>query len=718
MRETEKGSFTLPGESGYEELTHQLARRWGADMIRDSDGTVLSDELTNAGYGIYSTICLIRDHNEWAKAHPEQLQQTFLITEPRSGTEGCLRIPLLEDFYKDQFRVNESPESIKYWQVYDRTSNQEISRTSWNYDAKTQSVIISETRPFHEYTVNFMAYRIWEEISMYNHVTNHWEKEHLMPLDPRHEETRNYLYSWLKAWCEEHPFTTVVRFTSLFYNFTWIWGSRERRRNLYSDWGSYDFTVSPAALKGFEEEYGYGLVSEDFINQGKFHVTHMPPGRRQLDYMEFINRFVVDYGKKLVELVHSFGKKASVFYDDSWIGLEPYHSSFKEFGFDGIIKCVFSGYEARLCAGVPVKTHELRLHPYLFPVGLKGTPTFAPGGNPAKDALEYWNRVRRAILRQKIDRIGLGGYLHLVADYPDFCRCIEKIADEFRCFKELHEKGEVYTLPIKAAVVHAWGKLRSWTLSGHFHETYMHDLIHINEALSGLPVQVEFISFEDVKNGVLNDVDVLINAGASGTAWSGGSAWEEDGILEEILRFVHRGGVFIGVNEPSAFDGHHTFFRMANVLGLDQDTGARVCHGRMEYEVERVPGLIPDHARVKGKKGLYLTDEETIVLGEEDKEPTITYHAYGKGAGIYLSSFQISNSNTRLLLSLMLYGRKMNLKQKYLTDNPETECAWYPDSGTLVIINNSEKQQTVSVETDTRSIMVSLDPYETVFEKP
>ena len=52
----EKGGFTLPGESGYEELTLQMAQKWGADVIRDSDGTVLSDEITHAGYGIYSTI--------------------------------------------------------------------------------------------------------------------------------------------------------------------------------------------------------------------------------------------------------------------------------------------------------------------------------------------------------------------------------------------------------------------------------------------------------------------------------------------------------------------------------------------------------------------------------------------------------------------------------------------------------------------------------------
>ncbi|WP_349668606.1 1,3-beta-galactosyl-N-acetylhexosamine phosphorylase N-terminal domain-containing protein, partial [Lacrimispora sp.] len=165
MSKTERGSFTLPGESGYEELTLQLAKCWGADMIRDSDGTVLSDELINAGYGIYSTICLIRDHNQWANAHPEQLQQTFLITEPRSATTENLKISLVEDFYKEQFRINESPESIKYWQVYDRTSNIELSRDSWNYDPLTKTVTIEDIVPFHQYTVNFLAYRIWEEIS-------------------------------------------------------------------------------------------------------------------------------------------------------------------------------------------------------------------------------------------------------------------------------------------------------------------------------------------------------------------------------------------------------------------------------------------------------------------------------------------------------------------------------------------------------------------------
>ena len=361
----QKGGFTLPGESGYEKLTLKMAEKWGADVIRDSDGTVLSDEILNAGYGIYSTICIIRDHNEWAKKNMDKLQQTFLMTQPIVADCDTLTVELMKDFFAEQFSINETEDSLKYWQVYDRTTDTLVGREHWSYaDGK---VTIKEITPWHKYTVSFMAYRIWEEISMYNHTTNNWTKEHLMQIDPRHEATREYMLGWMRNWCETHPDTTVVRFTSMFYNFVWIWGSCERNRNLFSDWGSYDFTVSPLALDEFAKKYGYSLTAEDFINQGKLHVTHMVGTRQKADWMAFVNDFVIWFGKQLVDIVHEYGKKAYVFYDDSWVGIEPYNGRFKEFGFDGLIKCVFSGYEARLCSGVDVPTHELRLHPYLFP---------------------------------------------------------------------------------------------------------------------------------------------------------------------------------------------------------------------------------------------------------------------------------------------------------------------------------------------------------------
>ena len=602
----EKGGFTLPGESGYEDLTLAMAEKWGADVIRDSDGTVLSDEIVHAGYGIYSTICIIRDHNEWAKNNMDKLQQTFLCTLPVVATEKELSIRLMADFFEEQFLVNDNDAAMKYWEVYDRTANTKVSRENWEYDKETGSVKIKDAHLFHKYTVSFLAFRIWEEISMYNHTTNHWDKEHLMQIDPRYPETQEYMLSWMKNWCETHPATTVVRFTSMFYNFVWIWGSDLRNRHLFSDWGSYDYTVSDLALDEFAEKYGYSMTAEDFINKGNLHVTHMPGNQKKSDWMAFINDFVVTYGKKLIDMVHEYGKKAYVFYDDSWVGVEPWGERFKEFGFDGLIKCVFSGYEARLCAGVDIPTHELRLHPYLFPVGLGGAPTFSEGGNPTLDAKKYWNSVRRALLREKIDRIGLGGYLSLTLPFPDFNDYIAKVADEFRLVRSFHDAGKPYTIKTKVAVLHYWGKLRSWTLSGHFHETYMHDLIHVNEALSGLPIDVKFISFEDVKNGALDDVDVVINAGRAGTAWSGGDAWKDDELVTILTKWVHDGGTFLGVNEPSAVEGYDYTFRMAHVLGIDLDTGAKVCHGKWSYEVDDTEELLPAGATVEGKDNLFV----------------------------------------------------------------------------------------------------------------
>ena len=716
--EHSKGGFTLPGESGYEKLTLELAEKWGADVIRDSDGTVLSDDILNSGYGIYSTICIIRDHNEWAKNNMDKLQQSFLMTQPKVADDSFLTFHLLDDFFDQQFMVNDSADSMKYWQVFDRTTGKEISSSFWTYEKEAGNVIVNNTIPFHRYTVSFLAYRIWEEISMYNHTTNNWDKEHLMPIDPVHPETQEYLTAWLTKWCETHPATTVVRFTSMFYNFVWIWGSSANNRNLFTDWGSYDFTVSPRMLDDFASKYGYSLTAEDFINKGSLHVTHMPPVKTQLDYMDFVNSFVVSYGRELVDIVHRYGKKAYVFYDDSWVGVEPYSKRFKDFDFDGLIKCVFSGYEVRLCAGADIETKEIRLHPYLFPVGLGGLPTFSKGGNPTRDAKEYWNHTRRALLRAKIDRIGLGGYLHLVEDYPDFVDYIAKIADEFRLIRDLHTKGSPFKLDVKVAVLHCWGQLRSWTLSGHFHETYMNDLIHVNEALSGLPIDVDYISFEDLKTIDLSQYNVIINAGISGSSWSGGNSWNDNTVEEIITRFVFNGGAFIGINEPSEVNGYDSAFRMSSVLGVDKNTIDKICHGKWAFNIKEIPGLIPEGASIPLRCKVHLTDGKADVLSSKDGNPTFTINKFGKGMGIYLSTFETSNVNNRLLLNVLLLAAGIPLNTGYITDNPNTECAYFPANRKLIVINNSSKNQTTSVKIESEVFeFKDIGPFDTVIKQ-
>ena len=195
-----KGGFTLPGEAGYEKLTLELAKKWGADVIRDSDGTELSPEITEAGYGIYSTICIIRGHNPWAMENLDKLQQTFLVTEPKTAVEHCLELELLKEFFQEQFKINDSAEALGYWQVYDRTTDKEVNKENWSYDKKKGVVRIENCVLWHKYTVSFLAYRIWEEISMYNHITNNWDKEHLIPIDPVYAETQVYLINWMKLY--------------------------------------------------------------------------------------------------------------------------------------------------------------------------------------------------------------------------------------------------------------------------------------------------------------------------------------------------------------------------------------------------------------------------------------------------------------------------------------------------------------------------------------
>ena len=754
------GGFTIPGESGYEELTLSLAKKWGADVVRDSDGSSLSEELLEAGYGVYSTICPIRGHNAFARKHPETLQQTFLMTDPVTATGETLVIRLLKGYFTEQFLVNDAPEAMRYWQVWDRTAERLVPADCWDYLPAGQgaageeetaaghpaagkesaagdrmaagmeaSVALRGMTPWHEYTVSFLAYRIWEEISMYNHVTNDWgEREHLMPIDPMYEEVQDYLLRWMEDWCAANPKTTVVRFTSMFYNFVWIWGESERRRNRFTDWGSYDFTVSVRALEKFERRYGYAMEAEDFIHQGKLHVTHMPADQKKRDWMEFICDVTIRLGKQLVEIVHRHGKQAYLFYDDSWIGTEPYGECFGEMGFDGIIKCVFSGYEVRLCAGVAVKTHEIRLHPYLFPVGLNNAPTFMEGGNPARDALNYWTQVRRALFYAPIQRIGLGGYLHLTEKFPDFTDTIAAIAGEFREIRALLAEGEPLKYKTKVAVLHAWGGLRPWTLSGHFHETDMHDLIHISEALSGLPFDVAFLDFSEAKTVDLFRYQVIINAGRAGSAWSGGSAWEDDALAARLTEWAYGGGVFLGVNEPSAVPGYHRYFRMSQVLGVDLDTGDRVCHGAWPIEhrdaaedraasldaMAAVHGLAAERdrtgegrleamqklsksMRLPEKQHMYLTEETTAVLAEENGILSASVHPFGKGMGIWLAGFTYTPQNARALEELLLLAAGEPQGSLPVTDNPATGCVYYPKSGTLAVCNHTLAPQKTTV---------------------
>ncbi|HEX3044801.1 MAG TPA: 1,3-beta-galactosyl-N-acetylhexosamine phosphorylase [Bacillota bacterium] len=714
------GSFTLPGEAGYEDLTIRLAQKWGADTIRDSDGTVLSDQILALGYNIYSTLCMVRADNTWARANPDKLQQNFLMSFPVVAESETVSIDLLKGYFRQQFVINTKDDPKEWWQVFDRTTGEEVSVSEWELKPATGMVTINKAVKWHKYTVNFLVYRIWEEISMYNHITNNWgDREHLMAVEPMYPETQRHLLKFLEEWLKAHPQTNVVRFTSMFYNFCWFWGDDPNLKYVYSDWASYDFTVNPLALKEFEKAKGYRLKSEDFVNNGLYNSTHNAPSQRYLDWMDFINSFVVSFGRKLIELVHQYEKKAYVFYDDHWIGVEPYSARFEQMNFDGIIKCVFNGFEARKCAGVKgVATHELRLHPYLFPTGLKGEPTFKEGGNPTLDCKNFWVNIRRALLRAPVDRIGLGGYLSLVQNFPDFIDYIEELTQEFRMLKEFHQKGQPYTLPGKVAVLTAWGKLRSWICSGHLHEHPELDLTNVIESLAGLPVDVEFISFNDIiKEGISSDVKVIINAGRIGGAWSGGYFWSNPELVAKITAWVAQGGGFIGIAEPSALQRSSQYFQLSHLLGVDRDSGLRTAFCRYAYQIKGKHYITADLQEEldlgKEVDHIFVVNGGACVLADREGSPRIAIHNFGKGKTVYFSGFKFSAQNTRLLHRAIGWATGAEADFRHWTcSNINTECAYYPGGKKLVVINNSSrKEETVVFDSKQNPISVSLEPH-------
>lgn len=701
-----QGSFTMPTEIGYEALTLALAETWGADAVRDCDGARLPSQILDTGMDVYATICIIREHNEFLATHPHFQQQTFLESKLVCCDGEALTISLLAGYSTDQFEVNAS--STAWWQVHNRTTGTLLPSTDWSFDPSSNTVTVNNCTPWHQYSVNFLAYRIWEEINMYNHITNDWNQEPLRQLDPRYPEVRDYLRTWMKRWCETHEEVDIVRFTSLFYNFVWIWGESPDNQHLFTDWASYDFTVSPLALSLFEEEYGYPLTSEHFINNGYRNPSHVTWEKPLLDYLEFTNAFVCSFAKELVHIVHSYGKKAYVFYDDSWVGMEPQSKAFQEIGFDGIIKCVFSGFESRLCSAVPGKLiHELRLHPYLFPVGLGGAPTFSEGGDPALDARVYWANIRRAILQDPIDRIGVGGILHLVESYPTFVDAIADIAAEFRLIKDLHATGPSWRSAMKVGILTTWGRLRTWTCGGHYHEHPDLDLINILESLSGLPVEVEFLSFDELTAARLEDLPVVINAGFAYSSYSGGNAWADGHAVQVLTEWVHGGGVFIGVNEPAYLRGYSHNIRMNAVLGVDIDDGRRLCHGTWRVAC-RPASAAP--LTLERKPHIYLTDPDVAVVQAWENFPQFTVKCVGSGKGVYLSGYRHSLENTAALRSLLQEMGKEPIP--FSSTNPVVECTWFPTAHTLILTNGSGKPQEATIKGDEREFHETLAGYE------
>ena len=211
-----KGRVTLPSESNFLEETKEMLDRWGADALRDSDGTKLDDEIKSLDAKIYTTYFVARGHNEFAKEHMDECQQMLLLSKHNLATSDSVTIDFLDGYYREQVIADYVHDPKKWWEVIDRTTGDVVPASGWSVDQEKDLVTIEKTVPFHEYTVSFFVYAIWDPTQMYNHITNDWgDKPHDIPFDVRQANSGTFAKDYLKQWLIDNPDTDVVRFTTV-----------------------------------------------------------------------------------------------------------------------------------------------------------------------------------------------------------------------------------------------------------------------------------------------------------------------------------------------------------------------------------------------------------------------------------------------------------------------------------------------------------------------
>lgn len=196
------GRLTLPTDVDMVETTIKLKNMLGADALRDCDGTTMPEELLSQDAKIYATYYTTRKDNHWAMQNPEEIQQEYLISDRVTAKGECLRITLMKGFHTEQLKVNTIDSPKRWWEVIDRTTGEVVPTEKWNYDKATGEVVI-ETIPYHQYTVSFLAFLIWDPVHMYNFITNDWkDAPHQLTYDVRQPKTQAYVKQKLKKWCE------------------------------------------------------------------------------------------------------------------------------------------------------------------------------------------------------------------------------------------------------------------------------------------------------------------------------------------------------------------------------------------------------------------------------------------------------------------------------------------------------------------------------------
>ena len=601
------GRLTLPTDADVVAETLRLKNLLGADALRDCDGTEMPKELLTDPAKKYATYYTTRKDNAWAEANPDEVQQEYLISDRHTARGTKLRVHLMDGFHTQQLKVNTLDDPKRWWEVIDRTTGEVVPTDRWFFDEPTGEVEI-ETVPYHEYTVSFLAFLIWDPVHMYNFLTNDWkDTPHQLTYDVRQPKTQAYVKEKLRRWCEANPHIDVVRFTTFFHQFTLTFDDQKREK--FVEWFGYSASVSPYILEKFEKWAGYKFRPEFIVDQGYHNTMFRVPSKEFRDFIEFQQQEVCALAKEMVDIVHSYGKEAMMFLGDHWIGTEPYGKYFASIGLDAVV-------------------------------------------------------------------------------------------GEFRQIHENMQGTKSYVAPFKVAILNCWGGLRKWMSNQVHHSIYHRETYSaegVLECLSGMPFDVEFIDFDDIRSGIPKDIGVIINVGDAYTAFSGAENWIDEKVVTAIRKFVDEGGGFIGVGEPTACQHQGRYFQLSDVMGVDREMG-------FSLSTDKYNTCDPHHFILEdidtavdfgeGTSRIYAQGKHYQILAQDGEYSQLVVNEYGKGHSVYFAGLPYSPQNCRILLRAIYYAAGMPEEMKhYYVTNVDTEVTVFPETKRIAVINNADAEE-------------------------
>lgn len=232
----------------------------------------------------------------------------------------------------------------------------------------------------------------------------------------------------------------------------------------------------------------------------------------------------------------------------------------------------------------------------------------------------------------------------------------------------------------------------------------IYSYLGVIEALAGLPFDLKFISFDDARNGKLDEFDVVLNVGAAETAFSGGSEWLDESLAVALRKFVHQGGGLIGVGEPTAVQANGAYFQLSDVFGVDKELGISQSTDRYPEEKPQhfITADLADDAKVdvgEGAGDIFALNEDAQILRLTEKSVDLAAKQTGEGRAVYVAGLPYSFDNARLLHRAIYWaaGRETEFGAQWIPSDPGVEIAVFPNAGKAFVMNNRTESTSTTV---------------------